>query len=511
VSKFYITTAIDYVNSRPHLGTAYEKIGADAIARYRRLRGDDTFFMMGNDEHSINVKKAALAQGLDPVAYCDRMEEEFRRAWKNLDLSYDAFIRTTQPRHAAAVQEIYRRIKAKGDIYKSRYKGLYCVSCEAFKEPSDLKEGRCPNHAGTPIQEVEEENYFFRLSKYQPAVAEHIRSHPRFVRPETRRNEILSFIDQGLKDLSITRYKFGWGVPLPDDPDHTIYVWFDALINYVSGAGFPHDPARFGTWWPADLHVIGKDITRFHCVWWPAMLMAADLAPPESVWGHGFVYFGGEKFSKSKGKYITPDEAVERYGADAVRYFLLREVPWDRDGEFSWEKLQERYDSDLANDWGNLLNRTVDMAFRFQDGELRAPASALPADAALKERLVKLGPRYRELMDDFEMHTCLAEIWDAVRAVNGYIEACKPWALNKAGDKGAVSTCLYNVAESLRILTILLSPFMPAACGKFWEGLGLGGAAALPAVRLEEAAAWGALPHGTKLQRVPILFPKNKV
>lgn len=506
--KFYITTAIDYVNSKPHLGTAYEKIGADAIARYKRLSGYDVFFMMGNDEHAINVKRAAEKQGLDPIAYCDQMEVQFQSAWKKLNLSYDYFMRTTKTFHYGAVQEIYRRIKAKGDIYKSRYKGLYCNSCEAFKELADLVDGKCKNHPGIQLQQVEEDNYFFRLTRYQEPIRQYILSNPDFIRPEARRNEILSFIDQGLKDLSITRYKFGWGVPLPDDPDHTMYVWFDALINYVSGAGFPHDMVKFNTWWPADLHVIGKDITRFHCIWWPAMLIAADLAPPKGVWGHGFVYFGGEKFSKTAGKYITPEEVVEKYGADALRYFLLREVPWNQDGEFSWEKLDTRYNSDLANDLGNLLNRATNMTHQFQEGEIKAPSSALPADAGLRESVASLIPRYRELMDRFEMHKCLEEIWERVRRANGYIEAVKPWAMNKAGDKASVATCLYNVCETLRILGILLIPFVPHTSSKVFESLGLGD---VSTARLADAENWGVLKSGTKVQRVPVLFPKSKV
>src|ERR671912_154917 len=354
-ARFYLTTAIDYVNSRPHLGTAYEKITADAIARYKRLAGFDTLFVMGNDEHSQNVYRKAREEGLDPLAYCDKMEREFREAWDLLDISYDDFIRTTQPRHKAAVQELVRRIAATGDVYEGFYEGWYCVGCEAFKQEKDLVDGKCPLHS--TVDWIKEKNHFFRLSKYQQPLIDHITAHPEFIEPDVRRNEILRLLEGGLDDISISRAGQSWGIPLPHDPSSVVYVWFDALINYAAAVGLGTDEARFDTWWPADLHVIGKDITRFHCVIWPAMLMSAGLPVPRQVFGHGWVHLRGEKMSKSLGTAVDPLEAGQRFGPDALRLFLTKEIPYGADGDFTFERFEERYNTDLANNLGNLVNR----------------------------------------------------------------------------------------------------------------------------------------------------------
>ena len=349
MSRFFLTTAIDYVNSRPHLGTAYEKVCADVIARYKRLCGVDTRFLMGNDEHSQNVYKSAVEQGLDPLEYCNQMEHEFTRTWRYLGVSFDDFIRTTEPRHKVGVTEIARRIYDAGDIYDGVYEGWYCVGCEAFKQEKDLVDGRCDLHPLTTLQWITEKNYFFRMSKYQQPLLKHFDEHPEFLQPDIRRNEILRLIEGGLEDISVSRAGQSWGIPLPFDPGSVVYVWFDALINYASAVGLGRDQEMFGRWWPADLHVIGKDITRFHAVIWPAMLMSAKIALPRQVFGHGFMTLGGQRMSKSLGTIVDPIEAADRLGVDPLRLYLVKEVPFGGDGDFDWARYEERYNADLAN------------------------------------------------------------------------------------------------------------------------------------------------------------------
>ena len=386
MSRFFLTTAIDFVNSRPHLGTAYEKIAADVIARYRRLRGDDTWFLMGNDEHSQNVFRRAVEEGLEPLVYCDRMEEVFRAAWSALHVSFDDFIRTTQPRHHAGVTELLRRVHAAGDIYEGKYEGWYCNGCEAFKQDKDLVDRRCPLHPSSVLQWITERNYFFRLSKYQEPLIEHFARHPDFLQPDIRRNEILRLVEGGLEDISVSRAGQSWGIPLPFDPSSVVYVWFDALTNYASAVGLGSRPADFERWWPADLHVIGKDITRFHTVIWPAMLMSAGLALPRHVFAHGFISVDGQRMSKSLGNVIDPLDAIARFGTryglapelvgrigpDPLRLYLVKEIAFGGDGDFTWDRYDERYNVDLANNLGNLVSRIAAMAARYGGGSLRA-------------------------------------------------------------------------------------------------------------------------------------------
>ncbi|MBI4223523.1 MAG: methionine--tRNA ligase, partial [Deltaproteobacteria bacterium] len=364
MKKFYLTTAIDYVNNLPHVGTAYEKIGADVLARFTRLQGFQVYFQIGSDEHSANVFKAAQKAGLDPKTYCNRMRKTYEEIWKKLNISYDGFVQTIDPQHAKGVQKLFQTIYDNGDIDKKPYEGWYCESCEAFYTEKDLANGLCPNHQSKP-KWLEEENYFFQLSKYQDRLLEHIHNHPEFILPAVRRNEILRVIEGGLKDISVSRSTVTWGIPVPFDKKHVVYVWFDALINYMTGVGFGGRPAAFKKWWPADCHIIGKDITRFHCVIWPAMLMSAGLPLPKCVFGHGFVYLKGEKMSKTLGNVITPMDIADVYGADALRYYLLRTSSFGADGDFTWEDFIRRYNGDLANGLGNLVSRTATMVEQF--------------------------------------------------------------------------------------------------------------------------------------------------
>ncbi|MBI3097405.1 MAG: methionine--tRNA ligase [Planctomycetes bacterium] len=469
--KFYITTAIDYVNSVPHVGTAYEKIGADALARWKRLTGFDTFFLMGNDEHSVNVERRAREQNLDPLAYCDRMQVEFETVWKALHLSYDRFIRTTEPAHRAAVQALYERVKAAGAVTRGKYTGWYCVSCEAYKKESDLVDGLCPNHRQKP-QWIEEENWFFTLSRYQDALLRHIESHPGFVRPESRRNEILSAIRAGLDDISISRSTFKWGIPVPGDPAQVFYVWFDALPNYIAGAGFATDDARFARLWPADVHVVGKDITRFHCIIWPAMLMAAGLPLPQAVHGHGFVYLQGAKIGKTLGNVVDPLGLAREFGGDAVRYFLLREIEFDRDGDFSRDKLTDRYNADLANDLGNLVFRTTNMIHKYFGGKVRRPADP-GGFVALQSKMAEGWDEQSARMDRLEFSAALAAVWSHVRAANLYIEQEAPWKLAKTGQQERLAGVLWSVTDALRMLSVHLAPFIPVTAEKIWAQIGM--------------------------------------
>ena len=369
MNRFYLTTAIDYVNSRPHLGTAYEKVTADVIARYRRLRGHPTRFVMGNDEHSQNVFQRATELGLDPRVFCDRMEAVFREVWAKLDVSFDDFIRTTEARHRVAVTTLVERIAAAGDLYEGEYEGWYCVSCEAFKQDRDLVDGECPVHRSKPDW-VKEKNHFFRLSRYRDRLLEHYAAHPTFVQPEVRRNEMLRLLERGLEDISVSRTGQRWGIPLPFDPSNVVYVWFDALTNYMAAVGYGSDEEQFATWWPADVHVVGKDITRFHAVVWPAMLMSAGIAPPRRVFGHGWVNWQGRRMSKSLGTNVDPLDAADRLGPDPLRLYLVKEIVYGQDGDFTWERFDERYNADLANNFGNLVSRVTAMAHKYRGGRV---------------------------------------------------------------------------------------------------------------------------------------------
>ena len=474
MSRFYLTTAIDYVNNRPHLGTAYEKIAADVIARYHRLAGDDVRFVMGNDEHSQNVFRRSTEAGLDPLAYCDRMEGEFRTVWAGLNISFDDFIRTTQPRHKAAVQAMVQHAFASGDIYEGLYEGWYCVSCEEFKPDKGLIEGQCPVHRTTPDW-IKEKNYFFRLSKYRDALLEHYAAHPDFVAPESRRNEMLRLLEGGLEDISVSRAGQAWGIPLPFAPENVVYVWYDALINYAAAVGYGTDPAMFDQWWAQTgepirhvVHLVGKDITRFHCVVWPAMLMSAGLPLPTQIFGHGWVLFKGEKMSKSLGTVVDPLDAVGKFGPDPLRLFLSKEIVFGNDGDFSWDRFEEKYNADLANNLGNLVSRVTAMADRYRQGHLRATPMAPHLAAAGLEAET----RWKQAFDELAIDVACAAVFQFVDRINEYIATEAPWKLAKAGDNAALDTVLWNATEALRVAAVMLSPVMPAACDEIRRRVG---------------------------------------
>ncbi len=509
---YYITTAIDYPNAPPHVGHSLEKVAADAIARYHRLQGHDTYFSMGLDENSQHVVQAARANNVDIVTWTSKMDQAFRLAWSKLDVSYDRWIRTTEERHFRASQEMIRRAQQRGDIYKSIYTGWYCPNCNTFYQDEDLVGGRCPLHLSLVPEWLEEENYFFALSKYSDRLLAHINEHPDFIVPQVRRSEVLGMIRQGLRDFSVSRrvdrLKEPWGVPFPGDPEHVIYVWFDALTNYLTAVGFPDDTAMFERYWPADVHVIGMDITRFHCLYWPAMLMSAGISLPRQVAAHGFITLEGERISKTTGNIVEPVGLVNEFGADAVRYYLLRNLSFASDGDFSREGLIQRYNDELAKDLGNLLNRVVTMVNRYRNGAIPAPGPASDLEEDLQSVAAGTRQRAEKALEAWEIGNALQSIWSFVRRTNQYLEQSEPWQLARLPEKGAqLDTVLYSAAEAMRLLAIFLSPFIPGASDRILSQLGLGAVGASAWVR---EGTWGSRP----LSRVvagPLLFPRIEI
>ena len=500
MSKFYLTTAIDYSNGDPHLGHALEKVGADCIARYRRLRGDEVHFLMGMDEHSQSVLQAAARAGVPPQQWVDDMAARFAEFWSRLACSNDDWIRTTEPRHFRSVTELLQRIQRlhPDDLYVSEYEGLYCTGCEEFKQESQIVNGHCIEHPTLELVPTRERNHFFRLSRYGARILDLISSGTLQVDPVIRRNEVVRLLEGGLQDISVSRLRQPWGIPFPGDAEQTVYVWFDALINYLSATGFPGP--EYQRLWPADLHVIGKGITRFHCVIWPAMLLAADLALPEQVWAHGYVQWEGTKMSKTAGTAVTLDEAIERHGPDALRYFLLREVGFEADGNFTWERFDERYTADLADGFGNLASRALAMLAKYRKGV--APDHS--DDTALEEVGRKALREYAEAMDALDLRGGAEAAWSLVSAANLFVQQTAPWTLAKNGRDAELDQVLSALARALCRLAVMTSPFMPAKAQALWEDLGLDGDVS--------ASRWEATENppvaGRRTSRASILFPK---
>jgi methionyl-tRNA synthetase len=511
MSKFYITTPIYYVNARPHIGHAYTTIACDTIARRQRMLGADTFFLTGTDEHGQKIERAAQAAGKTPQQYADEISTEFRNLWKRMGISNDDYIRTTEERHKKRVQELFRKIRDNGFIYKGTYTGQYCVSDELYvdgAQPGDP----CPT-CGRITETVHEENYFFKLSSFQDKLLS-LYANPDFIRPDTRRNEVISFVRSGLRDLSISRSTFSWGIPVPDDPKHVIYVWLDALANYITAIGYgsSHAAAQeaFKKYWPADVHMIGKEIVRFHCVYWPAFLLAAGLAVPKAIVAHGWLLFEENKMSKSRGNIVRTETILDVLGADALRYFLLREVVFGQDGSFSFDALVQRYNSDLANGLGNLASRTLTMINRYFRGEVPYPshtAFRTPADDAIADTARRTIREFGQLFDQFQFSRALETAWGLVAAVDKYIVENEPWSLGEKQDdqsRSRLATVLYTAAEALRIATALAHPVIPEATAKIWSQIGLGDIKKLALRDL----AWGQLQLGTKLGEVSPVFPR---
>jgi methionyl-tRNA synthetase len=510
--KFYITTPIYYVNARPHIGHAYTTIACDTIARRQRMLGADTYFLTGTDEHGQKIERAAEAAGKTPQEYTDEVSAQFRALWKRMGITNDDFIRTTEERHTKRVQELFRRIRDNGYIYKGTYSGQYCVFDELYVDA--VEPGTpCPE-CGRPTETVKEENYFFKLSAFQDKLLQLYTEHPDFIRPETRRNEVMSFVRSGLRDQSISRSTFSWGIPVPDDPKHVIYVWFDALANYITAIGYgsSHEGAReaFKKYWPADLQMIGKEIVRFHCVYWPAFLMAAGLPLPKAIMAHGWLLFEESKMSKSRGNIVRTETILDVLGADALRYFLLREVVFGQDGSFSFDALVQRYNADLANGLGNLASRTLTMITRYFRGEIPYPSAAVShraGDNAIAESARRVIAEYSTLVDQYQFSRALEVAWSLVAAVDKYIVENEPWALGEKRDeesRSRLATILYTSAEALRIVTALAHPVIPDATSRIWAQLGLGDIRQFPLSDLK----WGQLQLGAKLGNVEAVFPR---
>ncbi len=509
--KFYITTPIYYVNARPHIGHTYTTVVCDAVARRQRMMGADTWFLTGTDEHGQKIERSAAAAGCSPKEFVAKISGEFRALWDRMKISYDDFIRTTEPRHIRGVQALFTRLQERGYIYKGSYSGQYCVFDELYVDAAGPGVP-CPE-CGRPTETVHEENYFFRLSAMQDPLLKYYTDNPDFIRPETRRNEVIAFVRSGLRDLSVSRTSFKWGIPVPGDPKHVIYVWLDALANYLTAIGFgsddPADKQKLDRYWPADVHMIGKEIVRFHCVYWPAFLLAAGLPLPKSIIAHGWLLFEESKMSKSRGNIVRSETILDTLGGDALRYFLLREIVFGQDGSFSFDALVQRFNADLANDLGNLSSRTLSMITRYFDGEVPYPSAneGTPADDAISEVAQKTITDFHAQFEQFQFSRALETAWSLVAAVNKYIVENEPWAVAEREDKDSrarLATILYTSAEALRVVTALVHPIIPEATARIWMQLGLGEISQLNLRTL----AWGQLPLGTKLGRVEGVFPR---
>ena len=502
---FYISTPIYYPSDKLHIGHAYCTTIADSMARYKRLTDVDVLFVTGSDEHGQKIQRKAAEQNITPKEYVDKIVAGFQALWEKLNISNDEFIRTTEKRHYNVVQEIFKKIYDKGDIYKSTYEGLYCTPCETFWIERQLVDGKCPD-CGRPVETVQEESYFFRMSKYQDRLLQFIEDNPDFIQPVSRKNEMINFIKGGLEDLCISRTTFDWGIPVPIDNKHVIYVWFDALSNYLTAAGYLSDTEKFNKFWPADIHLVGKEIVRFHTIIWPIILMALELELPKKVYGHGWLVVDGDKMSKSKGNVIDPVALIDEFGADSIRYFLLREINLGLDGNFSREALIQRINADLANDLGNLLHRTLSMVNKFNGGLVKNTKVLEDVDTeliALAQNTVK---QYQDSMDKMEISVAIRTVWNLISRSNKYIDLTGPWALAKDESKQErLQTVMYNLIESLRIISVLIAPFMPNTAPKIWKQLGLG---EFSKVKFKDIKEWGTVMTETKVEQPEQIFPR---
>ncbi|MEA5084064.1 MAG: methionine--tRNA ligase [Lachnospiraceae bacterium] len=505
--KFYITTPIYYPSDKLHIGHSYCTVAADAMARYKRLRGYDVMFLTGTDEHGQKIERIATSQNVTPKQYVDKIVDGIKELWSALDISYDKFIRTTDEQHVEAIKKIFKALYDKGDIYKSEYEGWYCTPCETFFTEHQLVDGKCPD-CGRDVEKLKEESYFFKLSKYQDRLIKHIEENPGFISPASRQTEMLSnFLRPGLEDLCVSRTSFKWGIPVDFDPGHIVYVWVDALSNYISALGYgtEHDEL-FKKYWPADVHLVGKEIVRFHTIIWPAMLMALDLPLPKQVFGHGWLIIDGGKMSKSKGNVVDPKVLVDKYGLDAIRYFLLREVAFGQDGNFTNEALIQRINSDLANDLGNLVSRTVGMIEKYFGSTLPYEQDSTEFDLSLIKTAATTVEKFEGYMDKMLFSDALSELWTLIRRTNKYIDETQPWVLCKDEDKQAVlAGALYNVAESIRIISVMIQPFMTNAPKLIWQQFNITDPRL---TEWESIKSWGLLAHDLTVTKGDVIFPR---